>query len=224
MRAFDIKYTLIARKIRAGDSGGQYYHSYERRFESSSQPDTRRHRHEFQHLRNHGKHPARKSATPAFRHFRAHRGTKRADQASHARSRSQGTRYPPRRRGHLQQRARRHYLAAQQSRLNRQNAMITIKFDQQFQTDFKRISRRIPQIVTELEYVIEAIEEYGHVPESYNPHMLDRPRGIYSGYAEFHLAEGKMDVLVIYSERSEASTIRFIRLGSHDELFDGPLL
>ena len=54
--------------------------------------------------------------------------------------------------------------------------MITIKFDQQFQTDFKRISRRIPQIVTELEYVIEAIEEYGHVPESYNPHMLDRPR------------------------------------------------
>lgn len=69
--------------------------------------------------------------------------------------------------------------------------MITIKFDQQFQTDFKRISRRKPQIVTELEYVIEAIEEYGHVPESYNPHMLDRPRGIYSGYAEFHLAEGK---------------------------------
>ena len=88
--------------------------------------------------------------------------------------------------------------------------MITIKFDQQFQTDFKRISRRIPQIVTELEYVIEAIEEYGHVPESYNPHMLDHPRGIYSGYAEFHLAEGK--------------TIRFIRMGSHDELFDGPLL
>ena len=104
--------------------------------------------------------------------------------------------------------------------MNRQSAMITIKFDQQFQTDFKRISRRIPQIVTELEYVIEAIEEYGRVPESYNPHMLDRPRG----YAEFHLAEGKMDVLVIYSERSEASTIRFIRLGSHDELFDGPLL
>lgn len=102
--------------------------------------------------------------------------------------------------------------------------MITIKFDQQFQTDFKRISRRIPQIVTELEYVIEAIEEYGRVPESYNPHTLDRPRGIYSGYAEFHLAEGKMDVLVIYSERSEASTIRFIRMGSHDELFDGPLL
>ena len=52
--------------------------------------------------------------------------------------------------------------------------MITIKFDQQFQIDFKRISRRIPQIVTELEYVIEAIEEYGRVPESYNPHMLDR--------------------------------------------------
>ena len=39
--------------------------------------------------------------------------------------------------------------------------MITIKFDQQFQTDFKRTSRRIPQIVTELEYAIEAIEEYG---------------------------------------------------------------
>ena len=38
------------------------------------------------------------------------------------------------------------------------------------------------------------------------------------------LPKGKMDVLVIYSERSEASTIRFIRLGSHDELFDGPLL
>ena len=46
----------------------------------------------------------------------------------------------------------------------------------------------------------------------------------HSGYAEFHLAEGKMDVLVIYSERPEASTIRFIRMGSHDELFDGPLL
>lgn len=54
--------------------------------------------------------------------------------------------------------------------------------------------------------------------------MIDRPRGIYSGYAEFHLAKGKMDVLVIYSKRPEASTIRFIRMGSHDELFDGPLL
>lgn len=47
MRAFDTEYTLIARKIRAGDSGGQYYHSHERRSESSGQPDTRRHRHEF---------------------------------------------------------------------------------------------------------------------------------------------------------------------------------
>ena len=84
-----------------------------------------------------------------------------------------------------------------------QNAMITIKFDQQFQIDFKRISRRIPQIVTELEYVIEAIEEYGCVPESSNPNM---------------------EVLVIYSKRPEASTIRVIRLGSHGELFDGPLL
>ena len=69
--------------------------------------------------------------------------------------------------------------------------MITIKFDQQFQIDFKRISRRIPQIVTELEYVIEAIEEYGRVPESYNPHMLDRPRGIYSGFQNSILPKGK---------------------------------
>ena len=81
MRAFDIEYTLIARKIRAGDSDGQYYHSHERRSESSGQPDTRRHRHEFQHLRDHGEHPAREPAAPAFRHFRARRGTKRADQA-----------------------------------------------------------------------------------------------------------------------------------------------
>ena len=44
--------------------------------------------------------------------------------------------------------------------------MITIKFDQQFQIDFKRISRRIPQIVTELEYVIEAIAvSYTHLTQ-----------------------------------------------------------
>lgn len=104
MRAFDTEYTLIARKIRAGDSGGQYYHSHERRSESSGQPDTRRHRHEFQHLRDHGKHPAREPAAPAFRHFRAHRGTKRADQARHARSRSQGQVQVPQYQGHVQTR------------------------------------------------------------------------------------------------------------------------
>ena len=43
-------------------------------------------------------------------------------------------------------------------------------------------------------------------------------------HLDVYKRQGKMDVLVIYSERSEASTIRFIRLGSHDELFDGPLL
>ncbi|EIK80311.1 addiction module toxin, RelE/StbE family [Gardnerella vaginalis 55152] len=94
-----------------------------------------------------------------------------------------------------------------------------IIFDTQFQTDLRKLLRENPSIKHELEDLIDSIYEFEEVPKSYNPHQLNHPRGMYSGYWELHLQEGKFDVILIYNYRYNIPVIRFVRIGSHNNLF-----
>ena len=40
---------------------------------------------------------------------------------------------------------------------------------------------------------------------------------------EFHLADGMVDVLVLFMPHRSNPVIRLVRMGSHQELFQGPL-
>ncbi|EPI51684.1 type II toxin-antitoxin system YafQ family toxin [Gardnerella pickettii] len=96
---------------------------------------------------------------------------------------------------------------------------MNIIFDTQFQADLRKLLRENPSIKHELEDLIDSIYEFEEVPESYNPHRLRHPRGMYSGYWELHLQEGKFDVILIYNYRYNTPVIRFVRIGSHNNLF-----
>ena len=99
-----------------------------------------------------------------------------------------------------------------------------IIFEPQFQTDYENIVRQKPWIKDDFQAAIESIFELGFIPEGYDPHLLINPDSNYTGYMEFHLSDGKTDVLVIYVEKESHRSLRFIRMGSHDDLFHGSLL
>ncbi len=96
-----------------------------------------------------------------------------------------------------------------------------VTFDTKFQSDFKQVSRALPHIKSEMRELIFAIEELGEVPEGYNPHLLVNSRSTYTGYWGLHLLEGRYDVIVVYTQHASESAIRFIRIGSHKEIFHG---
>jgi mRNA interferase YafQ len=98
-----------------------------------------------------------------------------------------------------------------------------VKFEKAFKTDYKRIKREHPAAAEEFVHVLKALLEDGEIPSEYNPHLLDNPKANYTGHMEFHLAEGAFDVLVIYMPHKTNPVVRFVRMGSHDELFHDSL-
>lgn len=93
-----------------------------------------------------------------------------------------------------------------------------------FKRDYKRIVAAQPQIKTELFEALKELERYGKVPDAYNPHLLVHPGSNYTGHMEFHLAEGSYDVIVIYKPQHSNPNIRMVRMGKHQDLFQGPVL
>jgi mRNA interferase YafQ len=75
--------------------------------------------------------------------------------------------------------------------------MFEIKVEAQFKTDYKRTMRVPPQLKSEF---IAAIVEL----------------------AAHHLSDGLVDVAVLYLPHKTNPVIRLVRMGSHDELFQGP--
>lgn len=100
--------------------------------------------------------------------------------------------------------------------------MHSIKFDAAFITDYRRVTRRHPLIKRELSAAIRELSESGALPESYGAHVLDNPGGNYNGHVDFHLSDGKVDVVVLYLPHKSNPVIRFVRMGTHGELFQGP--
>lgn len=79
--------------------------------------------------------------------------------------------------------------------------------------------RQHPQIKEELAVAVEVLSETGTLPEGYSLHELDNPSGNYNGHMDFHLSDGLVDVVVLCVMHKGRMVIRFVRMGTHEELF-----
>lgn len=102
--------------------------------------------------------------------------------------------------------------------------MYEIKLEPTFRADYKRVMRRYPHLREEFRAVVDELIATGVVPASHNPLLLDNPRANYLGHMDFHLSDGIVDVIVLYMPHKTNPVIRFVRMGSHEELFRGPEL
>lgn len=89
----------------------------------------------------------------------------------------------------------------------------------EFDRDFKRLYRYSATLARELvDLMADELMANGCVPDSYKPHVLSNPGGLYNGCMEFHLAD---DVLVLYSPPKPRDTIRMRAIRTHAELTNG---
>lgn len=99
--------------------------------------------------------------------------------------------------------------------------MYKLKPEPQFTKDYLRFKRQHPELVRDLMDVLEQLHQNGVVRRAYNPYLLSNRGGNYNGNDEFHLSNGKVDVIVIYRPHHTNQVIRLIRIGTHSELFQG---
>lgn len=100
--------------------------------------------------------------------------------------------------------------------------MFTVTSDSAFVNDYKRVTRAHPWVKKEFLVAVRELMESGALPETYGAHILDNPGGNYNGHVDFHLSDGAVDVIVLYLPHKTNPEIRFVRMGTHDELFRGP--
>lgn len=94
----------------------------------------------------------------------------------------------------------------------------------EFDKDFKRLARYNRVLARELmELIADELMPNGRVPDSYRPHVLDNPGGLYNGCMEFHLAD---DVLVLLlsagaARRDTPEGYPYSRGAVHGTVFQG---
>ncbi|MDN0055219.1 type II toxin-antitoxin system RelE/ParE family toxin [Collinsella ihumii] len=76
--------------------------------------------------------------------------------------------------------------------------MYEVKPEPQFQTDYRRVMREHPELKPEFRAAVRELMQTGSVSEQYRPHVLQNPGGNYNGHIDFHLSDGKTDVIVLY--------------------------
>ncbi len=101
--------------------------------------------------------------------------------------------------------------------------MFDIKIEPTFKTDYIKTVKRHPKIRAEFKAAVAELAKNGTVPPEYNPHELNNQGGNYNGHIDFHLLDGRVDVVVLYMPHKSNPIIRLVRMGSHNELFQGPL-
>lgn len=101
-------------------------------------------------------------------------------------------------------------------------ARFILKYDAQFKRDYKHVMHKHPALRREFAIAASELAEHGALPESYQPHVLGNAGGIYNSHIDFHLSNGSVDVVVLYMPHKTNPVIRFVRMGTHDELFRGP--
>lgn len=101
--------------------------------------------------------------------------------------------------------------------------MYQLKVESQFKKDYQKIKYHHPELINELMNTLNQLRLNGIVNTEYRPHILNNRGGNYNGSYEYHLSDGKVDVLVIYMPHKTNPSIRLIRVGSHDELFHSML-
>lgn len=102
--------------------------------------------------------------------------------------------------------------------------MFDLLFDESFKSDYRRVKRYYPGVVQELTAALELLRADGCLPAAYGAHVLSNPGGNYNGAVDFHLSDGKVDVIVINLPHKTNPSIRFVRMGTHGDLFQGPML
>ena len=99
--------------------------------------------------------------------------------------------------------------------------MYELKFEPVFREDYKKVKRIWPGVARELGRALEILASDGTLPAEYGAHELVNAGGNYNGHIDFHLSEGSIDVLVLYKPHRTNPSIRFVRMGCHDDLFQG---
>ena len=102
--------------------------------------------------------------------------------------------------------------------------MWEVRPEPQFRRDYKRVMREHPHLKPEFLAAVRELIATGRVPDEYRPHKLVNPGGNYNGHVDFHLSDGRIDVLVLYVPHKTNPTIRLVRMGTHRELFQGEYL
>lgn len=100
--------------------------------------------------------------------------------------------------------------------------MYKLTYDSQFKKDYKKFRMNHPELLNDFKQALQQLRNKGMVNSSYHPHILIKPGGNYNGHYEFHLSDGKVDVLILYKPHKTNPLIRLVRMGSHNELFQGP--
>lgn len=101
--------------------------------------------------------------------------------------------------------------------------MYKLKIEDQFKKDYQQLKQSHPELISDLLDTLNQLHLHGIVNSQYEPHILDNRGGNYNGNYEYHLSDGKVDVLVIYMPHKTNPTIRLIRVGNHNELFHSEL-
>jgi len=101
--------------------------------------------------------------------------------------------------------------------------MYKLKPEPQFKEDYRQLKRTHPGLIADLMQALEQLQISGIVNQEYQPHVLKNRGGNYNGNYEFHLLDGKVDILVIYVPHKTNPMIHLVRIGGHDELFHGSL-
>ena len=102
--------------------------------------------------------------------------------------------------------------------------MYEIKVESAFKADYARVMKRHPRLRGEFKEAVSELMRTGAVPDEYGPHELSNPGENYNGHIDFHLSDGVVDVVVLEMPHKSNPIIRLVRMGSHDELFRGPLI
>jgi len=91
--------------------------------------------------------------------------------------------------------------------------MYTLQVTPQFKRDLKRCKQEGKDL-KELWEVVRLLLRDGYVPDSYNPHELERE---FAGHMECHIEE---DWLLVWKQNDNKMTMLFTNSGSHDYLFN----
>lgn len=97
--------------------------------------------------------------------------------------------------------------------------MYRLVFEQGFKDDYQRVKRQWPGVSKELQQALDLLRADGRLPEEYGAHELVNHGGNYNRHIDFHLSDGVIDVVVLYMPYKTNPTIRFVRMGTHAELF-----
>ena len=90
--------------------------------------------------------------------------------------------------------------------------MYTLQVTQQFKRDALRCKRQGKDLCLMWE-VVQMLIDSGEVPESYNPHQLQRE---YAGHWECHIDD---DWLLVWKKNEQKVTLLLTNTGTHEELF-----